>query len=335
MKSPTLTTRGPGPRLSYDATVAALADGGVPPEQHLPLWQLLVARHLQDWRPRGAKKTGARMGRPGWTAEAAALITPLRYCVRDLNGRRSTFHMRFRGLCAVDKQGIEHDLCALFDAYVGRCEVLLDHIRTTLKAYGHLSNDSTGSVGMTLAEVVQDMRTQGRPAGKDHWSQWEDPATLRRIRYLLSQAFDVYQARYDTEVHGRRWYAYDHGLKGQRAREEWEAAFKKWRFDAARAGEPLPLDNAAVACWLRLLNSPRLRQAMDDAMHAQRALGRTPKGYPSGDCWRALPLDMRSTLAHMHQDIINEQIGAGLLPSTTVTHYTPDEDELKAAGLQA
>ena len=336
MKSPTFTMRGPGPRLSYDATVSALAAGGIDPAQHLPLWQLIVAQHLSQWKP---KKQGVRCGRPGWTLEAASLLTPLRRLVQDHRGRRNKFHQDYRGLYAVDKQGNQHLLTQVYDDYIDRCNVLRESMRKTLGAFGHLSNDVTASLGMTLPELVADLRAQGRPAGCDHWSQWEDPATVRRTRYLLGQMFDVHNAAYGRDPSGRRWYAYEHGLAEQRAREEWDAALKQWRFGAVQLPAELSaaLDTASEAWthWIALLNANALRSAFEDTMHAQRAKGRTPKSYPTGEAWRALPLQTRAALAHAHQAVLDELIAAGELPPTTVTHYAPDESELSASGLQA
>lgn len=339
MKSPTITMRGPGPRLSYAAVIDGLTEGDVPKDQHIHLWNLIVAAHLRG-RPNAQPKLGVRMGRPGWTAEAAFLINPLRDYHKTLKSRSAAFHARFRGISVFDRDGSAHLLPDVYDEYVARCESILDNIRNTLKAYGHLSNDTTGSYNMSVKDIVADLRLQGRPAGAWHWSQWEDPATKRRIAHLLNQMYAVSTAG-GSAMMGRRWYAYDNGVKALRAREEWVRAFAQWRaeefanvsaaLDKTRAasGDPAPFEQ-----FLALLNSPRLRQECEDAMHEQRALGHTPKRFPL-EPWRTLSLDMRNALAAAHQAIVDTHIAAGSVPSTSVSFYQPSEEEQKAAGLVA
>jgi hypothetical protein len=339
MKSPTITMRGPGPRLSYAYVVEGLTDAGVHKDYHVNIWNLIVAAHLRG-RPNAQPKIGARMGRPGWTAEAAFLINPLRDYHKSLKSRSAAFHARFRGVAVFDRAGSAHQLTDVYDEYVARCEDILNNLRSTLRAYGHLSNDATGSYNMSVKDIVADLRVvQGRPAGVWHWSQWEDPATKRRITYLLGQMYDAHAAA-GSAMMGRRWYAYENGVKAVRAREDWMRAFTQWRTEeynnvsAALDNAPHApgsADRAPFERFLSVLNSARLRQECEDAMHEQRALGHTPKRFPL-EPWRTLSRDMRLALAQAHQAIVDTHIANGTVPSTSISFYQPSQDELIAAG---
>jgi hypothetical protein len=340
MKSPTITMRGPGPRLSYAYVIEGLTEAEVPKDHHINIWNMIVAAHLRG-RPKAQTPIGVRSGRPGWTAEAAFLINPLRDYHKSLKSRSATFHARFRGVSVFDRDGTSHVLNDVYDQYVARCEEILDNLRSTLKAYGHLSNDATGHYSMSVKDIVADLRVQGRPAGTWHWSQWEDPATKRRLTYMLGQMYDAHAAA-GSAMMGRRWYAYENGVKAVRAREEWMRAFTQWRAaeydnvqgaldNANHAPGSAPADRAPFERFLSVLNSARLRQECEDAMHEQRALGHTPKRFPL-EPWRTLSLDMRLALAQAHQDIVNVHIANGSVPSTSISFYQPAPDELVAAG---
>ena len=339
MKSPTITIRGPGPRLSYAAVIEGLTSGEVPRDHHINLWNLIVAAHLRERPSVATKPPGVRLGRPGWTAEADWLISPLRHYVRDLKARRNAFHLAHRGLRATDRDGTEYALPDVYDEYVARCETILASLRSTLRAYGHLSNDATGSYNMSVKDIVTDLRTQGRPAGVHHWSQWEDPATRRRITYLMGQMYKLRRDVFGETVQGRRWYAYDVGVKAARSREEWTAAFTQWRSEeythmaaALDKAKTQGLPTEPYEQFIAVLNAPRLRQECEDAMHAMRALGHTPKRYPL-EPWRALSLPMRNVLARAHQDVVDLHIEQGIVPSTSVSFYQPSQAELEEAGI--
>lgn len=348
------------PKLSRAYTLAGLANTSLPPTEHEAAWHAILAAHVDPPGKRRASTPGVRLGRPAWAPSVVALLTPLRGYAYHLRSRRDAYHQRFRGMHATDPKGNQHHLPDVFDMYMARVDAIEKTITTTCEAWGLLNNvtdpdklqsvvkarkvSSDGSLGAhtgevrvvkrtipTLKEVVQDMHMRGLPAGEHHWAQWEDPKTMRALRHLLGQQYHVYESTTGQSIRARRWYAYEHGLKEQRAREEWASAFDLWRSTLAAALQ----DNPHAAHLLQYMNSRAFANVCDDTMHAHRWAGKTPRSYPQGEAWRALPTATRAHLAMLHQQVVDAAVAEGALDADSVSFLQPEMRALSSEGFEA
>jgi hypothetical protein len=272
-------------RPAYDAACIQLR--GTPLEitvaQADALWDLLVPANAQ---------TAA--GRRRFTATAHALLEPLRKEINTVN--HQVKDGRFVGKVAKEPDKPEIDLAPLHLAYLARIRVLFKRIDDTLRENGHFCLPGDERWAQPIQVIVANERTAERSAGVSNWTQWEDPATVRKTQRIFAAG--------PKAERGAQWSPYlPDGTRRrgaaaeQKATQVWRGAFHDAIANQLHALAPHP-DAWPLIKFFQSLKDSRIQQHIEDAIQAQVSAHKTPANPAfKHNLWLALDQGTRATLA--------------------------------------
>ncbi len=246
-------------------------------------WELLVPANAQT-----------KAGRSRFTATAHALREPLR---REINTvKHQIKDGRFDGEIIVIPGKPPIDLAALHRAYATRLTDILLRIDNAMRANGQYCLPGDEAYAQPIQVIVANERAADRPAGTSNWTQWEDPATVRKMTRIFAEA--------PKAKRGANWSPYmPDGTRRRGAAAELKAV-KLWRgafHDAingplqALVGNP---DAWPLVKFYQDLKGSRIQQHIEDAIQAQTAAHKSPANPAfKANIWLALDQGTRAALA--------------------------------------
>jgi hypothetical protein len=272
-------------RPAYDAAwqQLMLTPLAITVAQRDAFWDLLVPSNAQ---------TAA--GRRRLTATAHALLEPLRREINTVKHQRADG--RFTKKVAKEPGKPEVDLDALHSNYLTRLVALREHIDATLRTNGHYCLPGDEAWAQPIQVIVANERQAGRPAGMSNWTQWEDPATVRKLTRIFAAG--------PKAERGAQWSPYlPDGTRRrgaaaeQKATAVWRGAFHDAIANQLHALAPNP-DAWPLIKFFQSLKDSRTQQHIEDAVQAQVAAHKTPANPAFKDnIWLALDQGTRAALA--------------------------------------
>jgi hypothetical protein len=272
-------------RPAFDAACASLV--GTPDElsssQCTSLWRALVPANAQR-----------KSGRQRWTAPALALREPLRRELNTVAKQRADKRFELQLVILPDKPPI--DLGDLHRFYAARLADILLRLDAALRSNGHWCTPDDEDYAQPIQVIVANERAAGRPAGNTDWTQWEDPATVKKLIRIFAEG--------PRAQRGAHWSPYlPNGTRKRGAAAELKL-LKLWRgafHDAIHAPmQALALNPAAhlLVRFYASLKEPATQQNIEDAIRTQMAAHKSPLNPAfKTSIWLALDHGTRIDLA--------------------------------------